>query len=150
VVVALRGAGEAVGPVQPRVEPLRRVRRGDLRGEHVADLVVEGLGVGGRVEVSVRFAPVAPRAGQAVKDLAGVSLASEDRTALRIPQGLAIWTDLGHAGLAEILLGKDVGRDAGPRCGHRDALLAEDRRSVGVLDLRYPRVELDSRVGALA
>src|SRR3546814_9674192 len=45
VVVALARAVDAVGPVQAGVEPLRRVRRGDLAGQHVAHLVVVGAGV---------------------------------------------------------------------------------------------------------
>ena len=44
-VVALRRPGEAVGVVKARVEPLRRIGRRDLRGQHVAELVVEGAGV---------------------------------------------------------------------------------------------------------
>ena len=46
VEVALARAVDAVGPVQAGVEPLRRVRRAHLRGEHVAVLVEERLGVG--------------------------------------------------------------------------------------------------------
>ena len=45
VIVALAGAVDAVGPVQAGVEPLRRIRRDHLFGQHVAQLVVEGAGV---------------------------------------------------------------------------------------------------------
>src|SRR5438046_569350 len=45
VIVALAGAVDAVGPVQPSVEPLRRVRCDLLLGEHEAQFVVERLGV---------------------------------------------------------------------------------------------------------
>ena len=68
--MALAGAVDAVGPVQAGVEPLRRVRRGDLRGEHVAQFVEEGGGVLVRVEISALPAPIGPRAGEPVEDLA--------------------------------------------------------------------------------
>ena len=42
IIVALAGAIDAVGPVQPGVEPLRRVRRDHLLGQHEAQLVEEG------------------------------------------------------------------------------------------------------------
>jgi hypothetical protein len=42
VVMTLRRAIDAVGPVEPGVEPLRRVGRADLAGEHQADLVIKG------------------------------------------------------------------------------------------------------------
>jgi hypothetical protein len=45
VEVALAGAVDAIGPVQAGVEPLRRVRRDHLGGQHVAQLVEEGAGV---------------------------------------------------------------------------------------------------------
>ena len=43
VIVALAGAVDAVGPVQAGVEPLRRIRRAHLRGQHVAQLIEERL-----------------------------------------------------------------------------------------------------------
>ena len=52
-VVALGGALHSVDGEQPRVEPLRRVGSAHLPGEHVAHLVVEGLGVFLRGEVLV-------------------------------------------------------------------------------------------------
>ena len=98
--VALAGAVDAVGPVQAGVEPLRRVGRRDLAGQHAAQLVVEGLGIFLAVEVAVAPAPIRPGVGQPVEDLAGVGL-----TAGPLPLGFR------HAGLAEVLLGQDVGRD---------------------------------------
>ena len=60
---------DAVGPVQPGVEPLRRVRRAHLRRQHVAHLVVVGARVGLGREVAALPAPVGPGAGQPVEDL---------------------------------------------------------------------------------
>ena len=45
VIVALAGAVDAVGPVQAGVEPLRRIRRHHLLGQHEAQLVIERAGV---------------------------------------------------------------------------------------------------------
>src|SRR5260370_174693 len=45
VIMALAGSIDAVGPVQPGVEPLRRIRRHHLLGQHVAQLVGERAGV---------------------------------------------------------------------------------------------------------
>ena len=73
--VALRGTGDAVGPVQAAVEPLRRVGGGALRRHHEDELVVEGAGVVLAIEVAVPPAPGGPRPGEAVEDLAGVALA---------------------------------------------------------------------------
>src|SRR5690606_31211267 len=44
VVVPLGRAGDAVGPGEAGVEPLRRVRGGHLHGHHVLQLVLERLG----------------------------------------------------------------------------------------------------------
>src|SRR3546814_19904706 len=78
VVVALARAVDAVGPGQAGVEPLRRVRRGDLAGQHVAHLVVVGAGVLLGVEVAALPAPVGPGAGHAVEHLLGRGLADEE------------------------------------------------------------------------
>jgi hypothetical protein len=74
--VALARAVDAVGPVQPGVEPLRRIGRGDLRGQHVAHLVEIGARVLLGVEVAALPAPVGPRAGEAIEDLLGRALAA--------------------------------------------------------------------------
>jgi hypothetical protein len=41
----------------------------------------------------------------------------------------------GHAGLAEVLLGQDVGRHCAPVLGDREVLALEDDRAVRILDL---------------
>ena len=164
--MALARAVDAVGPVQAGVEPLRRVRRGDLGGEHVAHLVVEGLRVLLGVEVLALPAPVGPRAGEAVEDLRGGHLAAVAlllRQRLqrllvgdRAPQegGDVVLLDLlqagGDAGLAEIFLGDDVARHLAPRRGHVDAVEAEDDRAVRVSDFALGLPEFDSRVRRLS
>src|SRR5690606_28299436 len=68
VVVALRRAVDTVGPMQAGVEPLRRVGRAKLRRQHVAHLVVVGLGVGFAVEIAAFPAPIGPGAGEPVEN----------------------------------------------------------------------------------
>ncbi|MCY1511070.1 hypothetical protein D9M68_454640 [compost metagenome] len=125
--VALAGAIDAIGPVQAGVEPLRRVRRDALGGEHVGEFVLEGGGVFFRVEVAALPAPIGPGAGQAIENLAGIGLGTvvfflgqslqRIRVRDRPPEegGDVVLLDALHlgrnAGLAEILLGENVGRD---------------------------------------
>src|SRR5205085_10421760 len=73
-VMALRRAVDAIGPVEPGVEPLRRVGRAELPGEHQPDLVVKGRRVLLGVEISALPAPIGPGSGHAVEDLAGACL----------------------------------------------------------------------------
>src|SRR6185312_12283150 len=82
--VTLARAVDAVSPVQAGVEPLRRVRRADLGGEHVAMLVIKGARFLLAVEVAAFPAPVGPGAGQAIEDLLGTLLAG---VALGLGQG---------------------------------------------------------------
>src|SRR5947209_8401164 len=69
--MALRRAVDAIGPVKPGVEPLRRVRRADLAGEHQPDLVVKGRRVLLGVEIAAFPAPIGPGPRHAIEDLAG-------------------------------------------------------------------------------
>ena len=150
VVVPLRGTGEPVGVGEPRVEPLRRVGRRDLGSQHVAQLVVESLGVGVAVEVAVALAPLGPAPGQPMEDLPGIPLAAQDGASLLVEEGLPVRIGLRHPGLPEVLLGQDVGGHRRPGGRHRDALLAKDRGAVRVLDLGVAQVEFEPGVGTLA
>ena len=51
VEMALARAVDAIGPVEAGVEPLRRIGRGDLLRQHVAQFVEERLRVGLRIEI---------------------------------------------------------------------------------------------------
>ena len=167
VVVALAGAVDAVGPVQAGVEPLRAVGRAHLRGQHVAVLVVEGARVVLGGEVAALPAPVGPGAGEAVEHLAGVVLAAVMRSASgssasarssgteRHSQDGTVSSSTRlqarrHAGLAEILLRQDVGRDLAPVLGDREILQAEDDRAIRIPDLAGGAAECDLVVGRLA
>ena len=162
VPVALRRPGNAVRPVQSRVEPLWRVRRADLAREHRAHLVVVDLRVVFRVEVAVFPAPVGPAAGHPVEDLAGVSLRAElvvagegiegraigDRT--RKPLRHALFPDAhrtrGNPRLAAVFLGKDVHRDLAPDGRNHDVLCLKDHGSVGIDDLGGARLKSHARI----
>ena len=164
--MALAGAVDAIGPVQAGVEPLRRVRRDALGGEHVGKLVAEGerIFLGG--EIAALPAPIGPGAGEAVEDLAGVGLGAVPLVLRQrgkrglvghgAPQegGNGVLLDLlqagGNAGLAEILLRQNVGGDLGELRGHVDIRQAEHDRAVGVLDLADRLAEFDLRIGRLA
>ncbi len=151
VEMPLRRAVDAVGPVQSGVEPLRRVGRRDLERQHRAHLVVVGSRVLLRGEVAALPAPVGPGAREAVEHLAGRGLAAKplrlgERRQRRLvghraPQerGHALLPHplqpRGHAGLAEVLLGDDVGGHLRPPLGHLHRVEAEDHRAVGVADL---------------
>ena len=163
VIVALAGAVDAVGPMQPGIEPLRRIGRDALGGEHVAELVHEGAGVVLAVEIAALPAPVGPGAGKPVEDLARVGLGAValvfrqfgkgGLVGHRTPQegGDGILLDLlqagGHAGLAEIFLGENVARDLAELHRYVDVVEPEDDRAVRVLDLGKRLAEFDVRIG---
>src|SRR5262249_36774531 len=77
VPMALARPVDAIGPVEPGVEPLRRVGRRHLGGEHEAVLVVEGACVGLAVEIAALPTPVGPGAGHAMEDLPRAGFAAE-------------------------------------------------------------------------
>ena len=163
VVVTLGRAVDAIGPMQPGVEPLRRVGRRDLERQHGEELVIEGAGIRFAVEVAGLPAPIGPGAGEAVKHLLGRTLAlvrlivgrircvrgARALFGLRVrrapPQPLR-HAVLGHrfapgcnAGLAEVFLGKDIAGDLRPAGRDLDVLLREHHRAVGVADLARGR-----------
>jgi hypothetical protein len=55
--------------VQTGIEPLRRIRRAHLFGEHRAQFVEEGLRVVLAVEISALPAPIGPGAGKPIENL---------------------------------------------------------------------------------
>src|SRR3954471_23356117 len=75
VEVSLARAVDAVGPEQAGIEPLRRVRRRHLPGEHGDDFIAEGAGIRFRIEIAALPPPVGPGAGEALKDLLSGMLA---------------------------------------------------------------------------
>ena len=161
--VALTRPVDAIGPMQPGVEPLRRVRRHHLHRQHVAQFVEERLRVGFAGEI-IRFeAPIGPGAGEAVEYLLARGLADEALLLGQVIKGRfvgdaapqpgrdGLFLDLleprRHAGLAEIFLRQHVGGDLRPRRRHLDIVGMEDDRAVRVADLARGEAETDIRVG---
>jgi len=148
--------GYCISPINPHVPPAKLAE--DVRAFNMAavvaapedwtpDLIAAAREIGAAGFV-LRLGSGDPVS--AVEDLSRVPLTPQDRPALAVEQRLAVRRVLRHPGLAKVLLGQDVGRDPRPRGRHRDPLLAEHRRPVGVLDLGDPLLELDPRVRTLA
>ena len=158
IVVALRGAVDAIGPVQAGVEPLRAVRCGALGGEHIAHLVEISAGVFLGREIAALPAPVGPSAGEAIKDLFGRGLAAEGRAFGRnaAPQERrdTLFLDLLHLGrdarLAEVFLGDDIARNLAPLGRDLAVVELEDDLAIGIANLRGGQAELDLAIGVVA
>ena len=123
VVVALGGAGDAVGEVESGIEPLRGVWCGDLLGQHVDQFVVERLGIFFGVEVAVLFAPMPPASCESVEHLSRIGLTGFggcDEFLVRRTIVDAVYFSGGDTGFAEILLRKDVGGNLAPLTGNHD------------------------------
>ena len=157
IIMALRGAVDAIGPVQTGVEPLRAVRGGTLGRQHVAHFVVIGLCVGLGGEITTFPAPIAPRARQTVKDLLGTCLSVERRALGRFRTPQERWHTLfldalhlgRHACLAEILLGDHIGCDLAPAFGDLAVLQLEDDRAVRVPNFRRRAAKGDVGISIL-
>ena len=161
--MALARAVDAVGPVQPGVEPLRAVGRAHLLGEHVAKLVEEGARILLGGEISGLPAPIGPGSGQPVEHLPCVGFADEALSLWQRlesplvgdrppePRGDGLFLDpLGgsrHACLPEIFLGKDIGGDLAPMSRHHEAFQVEHHGAVWIADLARAVPEGDGVVG---
>src|SRR5581483_878113 len=117
--------------------------------EHVADFVMKGGGVFGRLEVTVVPAPMRPAPGQSFEDLARIALSTENRFSLRSGQDLPVRPDLGHAGFTEIFLRQNIDGQLRPPFRNLDVVQLEDRGPVRVADFRRPLHELHPLVRAL-
>ena len=165
VIMALRRAVDAIGPIEAGVEPLRRVGGAHLPRQHQPDLVVKGAGVILGVEIAALPAPIGPGSGHPVEHLAGAGFAA---VALGLGQcgqtrgiGAAppqpgrnpVFLDRRQPrrdpGLAEIFLGEDVAGDLAPFGRHLDPLGLEHDRAVGVADLAGRVPEPNRCVGIL-
>ena len=166
IVVALARPVDAIGPVHAGVEPLRRVRRGHLRGQHVAHLVIIGAGILLVGEIAALPAPVGPCAGETVEHLLGRILTAEPLflgqlgecglVGNRAPEpgrhsafldGLQLRR---HAGFAEVFLRHDIGGDLRELYGNLDVLGAEHNSAVGVFNFAGCESELEGGVRVFA
>ena len=151
VVMPLRRAVDAVGPVQAGVEPLRRVRRGHLRAPACSRSRRGRRGRRLRCRSSRPSSPsrssrrpgggTPARALRLAAEPLGLGQRGErDVVGPRAPQPLrhVRFGDLDEAGRdagpAEILLREDVGGDLRPVGRHVDALRLKNDRAVGIAD----------------
>src|SRR5512134_2181615 len=96
------------------IEPLRRIRRCHLMGQHVTRFIVKRLGIFRRLEISIGPSPMGPTPGHALEDLTGVSLPTQHRLAVRSTDRLTILVALQNSGLSKILLSQYVDGELRP------------------------------------
>ena len=150
VEMSLRRTRQSVGIVQSGIEPLGGIGRGHLMREHVAQLVVKRGAVLDGLEISVRFAPVCPAAGQAFEHLPGVALSSDDRLAVRSGQRITGLITLRNTRLSKVLLSQDVDGELRPGFRDIDFVQLEDGRSIRIAYLRRAFHELQPFIGTLS
>ena len=168
VAMALRRAVDAIGPIEPGVEPLRRVGRAHLAGEHEAGSrrrrrAASVLGV----EIAALPAPIGPGAGQPVEHLAGVGLAAEpgarpgsaasaNSSACRrhsqdgTPASGTGISVAGTPALRKYFCARMSAGDLAPFRRHLDAVGVEHDRAVGVANLARRGAERNLLVGISA
>ena len=164
VIVALARPIDAIGPMEAGIEPLRRIGRGDLTGEHEPHLVEIGARVLFAVEIAGFPAPIGPGAGEAVEHLLGGGLRAEALVLRQRPErGLVgdrapqegrnalLFNPLQtrrNASFAKIFLRQHVGRDLAPGRRRLDIVEREDDRAVRIADFTPGRREGDELVRA--
>ncbi len=136
VEMTLSRTGQAIGVVEARIEPLRRIRRGHLVRQHVAHFVVKRRAVLDGLEVAVGFAPMRPAAGEALEYLSGVALSSQNRFPVGSQERIARLVPLRNARFAKILLSQDIDSELRPGFRDVDLVQLEDGRSIRVAYLR--------------
>ena len=152
IMVALCRPINAISPVQAGVEPLRRIGRGHLRGQHIAHFVKIGFCIALGAEMPALPAPIAPGPGEAVKHLLGGGfraiaralgqLAERGFIGHRAPKEFrhAFFAHpLGghrHPGLAKIFLRQHISRNLAEALGHFHIIKRKHNRTVGVANLR--------------
>ena len=166
VEMALARPVDAIGPMQPGVEPLRGIRRGHLPGEHEAHLVEEGARILLGREIAALPPPIGPGASEPVEDLLAGTLRAE---ALTLGEGLervfignrppepggnVILLDAlerpRHTGAAEIFLRQHIASDLAPRVWNLDGVHVEDDRAVRIADFARRFAERNVRVRRLS
>ena len=164
--MALARTVDAIGPVQASVEPLWRVRRDALGGEHVGKLIAEGESIFFGREILALPAPIGPGAGEAIENLTRVDFRAITLHLRQILHGSRIgngapqegrdvilfdlFQHLRNAGLAEIFLRQNVGRHLAELRRHINIRKAEHHGTIRILDFADCLAEFDFRVGRLA
>ena len=149
--------------MQAGIEPLWRVRRDHLAGEHVTLLVEEGLCIVFRLEIAALPAPIGPAAGKAIENLLGAHLGAETLVLRqlgkfglirhRAPEEgrnvvfLNLLQMLRNARFAEIFLRQNVGSHLAERFRHIDVFKTEHDGTVRVADFACGRLESNPGIG---
>ena len=128
----LGASGYAVGKRKTGVEPLRRVGRAQLSDERVGHLVLVGLRVVFGIEVAVFFSPRAPAAGHAEGHLLNGGLHSGLGFSVFVRADAAVGVLFRNAGLAQVFLSQNIGRDLRPKGRYLDVLDFRYDLAVGV------------------
>ena len=150
VIVPLGRAVDAIGPVYAGVEPLRRIGRGHLVGQHVAHFIVEAPGILLAGKIAALPAPIGPGAGQPVEHLLDAGLMDITLILRQFFQRLLVlgmapqefrdaflfdrFQRRRDARLAEIFLGHDVDRHLAPLLRRFNVTHIENDLAVRVAD----------------
>ncbi len=165
IMVTLAGPIDAIGPMQPGIEPLWAVGCRHLLGQHIAHFVKIAAGIVRAVEIATFPAPIGPGTGQTIKNLRRLGFAATAFTCWQIrhrslirhtaPQeirNILFLNSLCHrrnTGLAEVLLGDHIASDLAEMRRNFDILQLKDDRTIGVTNFRIGLAELDRRIGRL-
>jgi len=155
IVMPLRWPLYPIRPVQPGVEPLRRIGGAHLLRQHKRDLIVKRARVlftVKAVKIAALPCPVCPGSRHAVYDLPDIVLVGKARLGRKRKHrrligrrtlqpirnavfGYAL-KPRGHARLAKIFLGDDVCRELRPKIGNENRLHGKNNFAVGIPDYR--------------
>ena len=160
--MALSRPFDSISPMQARIEPLRRIRSGHLRREHVARFIEKGARILFSRKKLFFPAPVGPCSGQSFKHLLRRPFGSELLLLRQFTQGIRIGNrpanEFGHAGFfhllklarhacfAKVFLSKHIDGDLAPRFRSLDNFHLEYGGAVGVSDFGLALRERNSIV----
>src|SRR3979409_2140491 len=106
--------------MKPCVKPLRRIGRNHLMREHVAKLIMKGIGIFRSLEIAEVLPPGGPTTGEPFKHLSGITLSSQLRLTVWSNDRIPLLISLRHSGFPKIFLGENINRELGPRLGNVD------------------------------
>ena len=148
VIVALRTALNAVCPMDPRIEPLRRIRSGDLGSQHVTKLFIKRAGIPLACKITGLETPIGPTPRHAVEQLPGRTLRSitflfrqgKQRLHIRLPPLQPYRNPIfrhrarlcRHPRLTKVFLSQDIQGHLRPAFRNLDRWSLKDNRSIWI------------------
>src|SRR5262245_42399445 len=118
VIMTLSRTRQTICVVKSRIEPLRRVRRRHLTGQHAAHFVVKRFGILRRLEISVGLSPMGPATSHPFEDLTGIAFTPQNRFPVGSHKWTAVLVLLRYSCLPEVFLGQDIDSELRPLFGH--------------------------------